>query len=134
VALFRDSHLEVPKNRWREEFRAILEPFVQKDPGHSVAGRRGPSWIKHEAVLLESKFNQLERHSVIQRIETPVERLIDRALSMSSTSPERLGSEMEAVTAKLREMLSSHASDGKITEIVESEALIAFRQTIHNGK
>jgi SAM-dependent methyltransferase len=134
VALFRDSHLEVPQNRWREEFRAILEPFVQKDPGHSVAGRRGPSWIKHEAVLLGSKFNQLERHSVIQRHETPVERLIDRALSMSSTSPERLGPEMEPVTARLRETLNIHASDGIIVEIVESEALLAFRQTIHKEK
>jgi ubiquinone/menaquinone biosynthesis C-methylase UbiE len=130
VALFRDSHLEVPQNRWREEFRAILEPFLSKDPGHSVHGRRGPGWIPHEAVLLESAFNQLERHSVIQRLETPVERLIDRALSMSSTSPERLGAEMEAVTARLREVLNGYAVDGVIVEVVESEALVAFRISI----
>jgi SAM-dependent methyltransferase len=127
VALFRDSHLELPQNRWRDEFRAILEPYAQKDPGHSRAARRDPSWLPHEAVLLESKFNQLERHSVIQRIETPVERLIDRALSMSSTSPERLGTEIDSVTAQLRGVLNSHSSGGLIVEVVESEALLAFR-------
>jgi len=128
VALFRDSHVDVPQNRWRGEFRAVIEPFAEKDPGHVRAARRGSGWIQHEAVLLESKFNQLERHSVIQRIETPVERLIDRALSMSSTSPERLGQEMEAMTARLREVLNGHASDGVIVEVVESEALLAFRR------
>jgi ubiquinone/menaquinone biosynthesis C-methylase UbiE len=128
VALFRDSHLSVPQNRWREEFRAVLEPFAAKDTGHVRAAHRGSSWIQHEAVLLESKFNELERHSVIQRLKTPVERLIDRALSMSSTSPERLGEEMETMTGKLREVLNRYACDGVIAEVVESEALLAFRE------
>ena len=127
VALFRDSHINVPQNLWREEFRAVLEPFAAKDTGHVRAAHRGASWIQHEGVLLESKFNQLERHSVIQRLETPVERLVDRALSMSSTSPERLGEEMETMTGKLREVLNRYARDGVIVEVVESEALLAFR-------
>jgi len=86
--------------------------------------------IPHEVFLLESKFSRLERFSVINRIKTPVERLIDRALSMSSTSPERLGPELEAVVEKLREALNPQAKDGVIVEVVESEALLAVRDNL----
>jgi SAM-dependent methyltransferase len=127
VALFRDSHLKVPQNQWRDEFQAILEPYGKRDPTHFTSRHRDPSWLPHEAVLLESNFNRLERCSVIQRIRTPVERLIDRALSMSNTSPERLGGDLEAMVAQLRETLARHAVDGLIVEVVEFEALLAFR-------
>lgn len=130
VALFGDTHLKLPQNQWRDQFKAVLEPFARKDASHAVNARRDGSWIPHEAFLLESRFNRLERVSVIQRIETPVERLIDRALSMSPTSPERLGAEMETVVGKLREILNTHAPDGVIVEIVESEALLAFRDKL----
>lgn len=129
VALFKDSHLEVPQNQWRDQFRSVLEPFARKDPAHALHGRyrlRSP----HEVVLLESKFRRLERVSVINRVKTPVERLIDRALSMSTTSPERLGPDLETVVEKLREILSPHAAGGGIVEVVESEALLAFRDKL----
>jgi len=126
VALFKDSHLEVPQNQWRDQFRSVLEPFTSKDSAHALLGRNGLR-IPHEVFLLDSKFRRLERFSVINRIETPVERLIDRALSMSPTSPERLGPELETVVEKLREALNPQASDGVIVEVVESEALLAFR-------
>ncbi len=64
---------------------------------------------------------------MIQRIETPIERLIDRALSMSTTSPEKLGGEVEGMAQKLREALEEFATDGVIEEVVESEALVAKR-------
>ncbi len=67
---------------------------------------------------------------MINRIETPVEHLIDRALSMSTTSPERLGSEMETVVDRVREALNPQARCGLIVEIVESEALLAFRDDL----
>jgi SAM-dependent methyltransferase len=127
VAFFRDSHPDLPQNRWREQFRSVLEPYARNDPGHARAAQGGLR-VPHEAFLLESKFSRLERCSVINRIETPVERLIDRALSMSSTSPQRLGAELETMVERLRGVLNSLATDGVIEEVVESEALIAFRE------
>jgi SAM-dependent methyltransferase len=130
VALFGDSHPKLPQNQWYDQFQSVLEPFLRKDSTHVLRGRRDGSWVPHEVFLLESKFNRLERFSVIQRIETPVERLIDRALSMSPTSPERLGSELEKVVEKLCDVLNPQATDGVIVEVVESEALLAFRDNL----
>jgi ubiquinone/menaquinone biosynthesis C-methylase UbiE len=127
VVLFKDTHPDLPQNEWWTHFRAVIDPYASRDPAHPRTGQSGPR-IPHEAFLLESKFSRLERFSVIKRIETPVERLLDRALSMSTTSPERLGDEVETVLEKLRRVLSEDASDGIITEIVESEALLAFRE------
>jgi SAM-dependent methyltransferase len=131
IALFGDSHLETPQNQWREKFRAVLEPYARKDPAHALRGNGSNRLrIPHEAFLLDSKFNQLERHSVIRRIETPMERLIDRALSMSSTSPERLGADIGTVVAALREVMEREATNGVLVEVVESEALLAFRTRV----
>jgi hypothetical protein len=79
-------------------------------------------------VLLASRFNQLERVSVIRELETPIERLLDRALSMSTTSPQRLGAEQEQLIETLRTALNEEATAGVITEVVESHALLAFRR------
>jgi ubiquinone/menaquinone biosynthesis C-methylase UbiE len=128
VALFGDSHLELPENGWERRFKYILKPFAEKDPAHEAHRRHNPSWLPHEAVLLDSKFNHLQRISVVQRIKTPVANLLDRALSMSNTSPQRLGTEQEVLMAKLRAALEEEAVDGVVTEVVESEALLAFRQ------
>jgi SAM-dependent methyltransferase len=125
VALFHDWHCVLPENAWHERYKAVLAPYRAKD--ESVRQRESPDWLPNEAYLLASHFNHLERISVIRRIETPVERLIDRALSMSVTSPEKLGAEQEALVAKLRETLERDARDGTIIEIVESEALLGFR-------
>jgi hypothetical protein len=46
---------------------------------------------------------------------------------MSPTSPERLGPDLDTVVQKLREVLTAHSTAGLITEVVESEALLAFR-------
>ena len=128
VALFGDNHLQVPQNQWHERFKAVREPFAEKDPAHVMTERRDGSWLRHEAFLLQSVFNRLERISVVQQVETPVENLIDRALSLSTTSPERLGPEMETMVDQLREVLNREATGGIIVEVVEFEALLAFRQ------
>ena len=65
---------------------------------------------------------------MIRKIETPVERLLDRALSMSTTSPQRLGSEQERLLETLRTALNEEAVAGMITEVVETHALLAFRR------
>ena len=127
VALFGDSHLELPANGWRKRFESIIEPFSEKDSAHATR-RNNPAWLPHEAVLLASKFNHLERISVVRQLATPVERLLDRALSRSTTSPQRLGAEQGRLLETLRTFLNEAATAGVITEVVESEALLAFGQ------
>jgi hypothetical protein len=127
LALFADLHLEVPANNWRKRYQSLIEPFAEKDSAHGT-WHNNPAWLPHEAVLLDSKFNHLERISVVRKIETPVERLLDRALSMSTTSPQRLGTERERLVETLHAALNEGATAGVITEVVETHALLAFRR------
>jgi SAM-dependent methyltransferase len=124
VALFKDSHPKVPENRWLEAFDELTDRYAQADL--TRAHRRGPDWLSHEAVLLDSPFCDLERIGVIERRQTPVERFVDRALSMSSVS--QAGAATDALAREVGEMMSKFAKDAVVNEVVESEALIARRR------
>jgi ubiquinone/menaquinone biosynthesis C-methylase UbiE len=124
VALFHDSHPKLPENHWLQEYRALRERYA----GPAAASWRGPDWVRHEAVLLDSPFARLESVSVIERRATSVEELLHRALSHSVTSPARLGEAAAAAfVAETRAVVESHAEKGLVTEVVESTALIARR-------
>jgi len=125
IALFGDDHPRVPDNRWQRDYKALIERYSEGDTVRAQV--KSPDWVPHQAVLLDSPFAALERISVIERRRTPVDRLIDRALSMSSSSPERLGPRAADLVRELRELLAGVAADGLVTEVVESEALIAHR-------
>jgi hypothetical protein len=75
--------------------------------------------LRHEAILLGSPFNQLERIGAIER------RLVDRALSMSTTSPDQLGSLRDRLAQELLEQMRQFATDGAVIEVIETQALIA---------
>jgi hypothetical protein len=64
---------------------------------------------------------------VIERRVIPIERLVDRALSMSTTSPEQLGSLTDRLARELLKHMRQFASAGTVIEIIESQALIARR-------
>ena len=127
VVLFGDSHPEVAANRWKKSFSSVLEPYAQKDPAHAARKGENSNWVKHEEILLASPFRRLQRISVIQELNTPVESLVARALSMSTTSPQRLGDEQETLVKALRAVIDREAANGVVHEVVESEALLAFR-------
>ncbi len=128
VALFHDRHLAVPENAWKERYEAALAPFAARDPVHSVLGQRSPGWTRHEAFLLDSPFDRLERIGIVRRLETPADALVDRALSMSPTSPQKLGDDLPRLVAAVRAALEPDVRDGKIAEVVEAEALLGFRR------
>jgi SAM-dependent methyltransferase len=125
VVLFGDSHPEVPDNAWHTRFKQLVEHYAEGDT--EKTRRLSPEWLKHDAILLASPFNQIERISILERRRTPVERLVDRALSFSSTSPERLRDKIDILANEIRGLLTACATDGAITEIVESTASIARR-------
>ena len=128
IALFGDQHLDLAANRWKKRFEDVLEPYAKTDPAHKLHRSENPDWVPHEEVLLASPFCQLRRVSVVQKLETPVDCLLDRALSRSTTSPQRLGDAQEDLLAALRALFAEEAPDGFLREVVEAEALLAFRE------
>jgi SAM-dependent methyltransferase len=125
VALFGDSHPQVPDNRWRGAFEGLIDRYAAGDVAR--AARRAPGWLRHETVLLDSPFPYLERAAVIERRRTPLGWFVDRALSLSSIAQGPMGSRAEEVGREVREALAPYAPEGLVTEVVESEALVAWR-------
>lgn len=123
VALFKDSAPEIPENAWRAEFRALLDRYAPNR-------HRVPETLKalpHLSVLLASAFNRIEEVAVIETRQTPVATMVERAFSMSGTSPARLGDRAPALAADIAAALAPFAPDGLVTEVVSSHALIARR-------
>jgi hypothetical protein len=77
--------------------------------------------------LLASPFCRLERFGIVERRRIPPERLVDRALSMSSSSRTRLGAQVDQLAGEIAEFANKVARDGLVDEVVESTALIASR-------
>jgi hypothetical protein len=126
VGLFGDKHPKVPENRWCETFERLTDRYAAADAARAT--RRAPGWLSHEAVLLDSPFAHLERIAVIERRATPLERLVDRALSLSSVSHGQTGGRADDLARELCEALSALAVGGMVNEVVESEALLAKRE------
>ncbi|MGH7068588.1 MAG: class I SAM-dependent methyltransferase, partial [Acetobacteraceae bacterium] len=126
VALFHDTHLEVPENDWRKRWREIIERYASDDPLRQR--RRAGTWRSHEAILLESPFCRLERVSLVERLVSTNATLIERALSMSSTSRARIGERVDSLLQDLSRLLAEVAPSGTVTEVLEWSALIARRQ------
>ena len=118
VALFFDSAPAVPANAWRKVWHDIRGRYEPDAGPHE----RDPDWIRHEAILLDSAFARLESFGVVERRAVDVETLVQRALSMGSTSPSQLGEKMETMIAEIRATLADVHE-----EVVETSALVAWR-------
>ena len=125
VLLLSTEIPELPQNAWYRAYREVTEPYANQDPDR--IRRKSADWAKDEAVLLASPFDRLERIVVMERHETPVESLVDRALSTSSMTRAKLAGQADDLANKLRAALTPFAAGGRIAEQVESEALIARR-------
>lgn len=120
-----ESHPEVSTNPWHSPYEKVIERYAEGDIERQK--RCSADWLRHEAILLDSPFHQLERISVVERRLTPVERFTDRALSLSSTSRERLGARADDLASEIRELMAGYAPGGLVSEVVESTALLARR-------
>ena len=125
VVLLNTEIPELPQNAWHKAYRDVTEPFANQDPDR--VKRKSADWAKDEAVLLDSTFNRLERIAVLEGHATPVEAIVDRALSTSSMTRAKLAGQADDLANKLRAALAPFAVRGKIAELVESEAIIARR-------
>lgn len=127
VVLFGDEYPDVPENTWRAAWRDMRDRYLVDDELHQR--RRQGSWLRHEAVLLESAFCRLEAISIIERRRRTAESLIEQALSQSSTSRGRIGARADAMIEELRALLGHVAPGGSLVEVVRCNALIARRGT-----
>ncbi|HEX4260016.1 MAG TPA: methyltransferase domain-containing protein [Acetobacteraceae bacterium] len=128
VALFDDTHADVPQNAWRDRWRELVDRYAAGDPVHDRRRVKG-AWVRHLPFLLDSAFSRIERLSVFGRRLATVQSLVDRAMSMSSTSRARLGeARADALIADLDTLLREIAPSGVLEEVLEWSATIATRQ------
>jgi trans-aconitate methyltransferase len=121
VALFGDTFPDIPENAWRKELRALAERHTKGEHW------REPDWVRHEAVLLDSAFSELEQVSVFERRTITAAELVERVLSMSSTSRAKLGDAADGLAAEVAAMAHRHAPDDALPEVVSTYALLARR-------
>ncbi|HVC62541.1 MAG TPA: class I SAM-dependent methyltransferase [Acetobacteraceae bacterium] len=128
VALFHTGHAAVPVNAWADQFRELRRRHGG-DAGDRVGpnGASGVGWVRHEAFLLASAFRCVEAHSVFAQGEVDAGRLVDRAFSMSGTTPARLGDRAADLERDIAVLVRDMAPDGRLTEVIESSALVARR-------
>lgn len=124
IALFHDRHLEVPENRWHKAYKDLLDGYT---PESARQTHRRPGWVPHASVLLGSAFSELEEVAAIDLRQTGVETLVERAFSMSSTSPARLAGRGDALAQDIRRTMAAFAPQGTVTEVVATVALMARR-------
>lgn len=125
VANFATEAADVPANAWMARFKEIRRRYSPGEPDRPR--RRDGGWHRHEAIMLASPFSQVEGIYVFERRAFPAETLIDRAFSMSSTSPEHLGARADDFRREIEALLPEIAPTGMLTEVVVSNALLAFR-------
>jgi hypothetical protein len=125
IALFRDDHPKLPDNAWHPRWQQIVDAYGSADPDR--VRRKSPDWLPNEAIVLDSPFCVLERISVIERRRVPADQLVDRAMSMSSTTSATLGERVADLVRELREAIAGSVEDGQVREVVETSALVARR-------
>lgn len=126
IALFHDHHIRCAQNAFDKVLDEVREAFG--GPTELDAERKAGTWDPHEVVLMASPFHRLTRIGVIERRPLDTEAIVGRALSLSNTSPEKLGDRMETFVAELRRRLAELSPEGRFTELIELSALVAVRE------
>jgi len=110
------SSVDDGRNPWLGTFKAVRDRWRDDrpvyDPDIFFAG--GP-FVTRGTISVETA------------ITIPVERLADRILSMSTSSPDRLGDQVPAMRRAMCEALAPFAVDGMIGETVEARAEVFGR-------
>ena len=123
VALFDVAAVHQGAGDWHPRFTEILERYAPDKPQW-----RSPEWTDQTAFLIDSAFSRIDGLSVVDSVTFPADQLVDRALSLSRTSPEALGPDKAAaLAADMRALAAQVAVDGAIGEILQSSVLIARR-------
>jgi SAM-dependent methyltransferase len=104
------------RNRWLEAFNAVRDRWKGDRPSRD-----------HHTFFADGRFARAGTIRVEETYAVPVERLVDRVLSMSTSSSERLGDEVPAMKSAMREALAPFGAEGMIDDIVEARAEVFER-------
>lgn len=125
VALFHTEPAAVPLNAWHERYDAVRRRYAGEEPD------RGEPWVRYEAFLLASPFSLVEERSAFEQQEVDGDTLIHRVLSMSTTSPERLGCRVGDLKREIEALVREVAPKGRLPEVIKSTALVGLRPGEH---
>jgi SAM-dependent methyltransferase len=126
VILMHDLHTKTVENRWRQVLHEVGNEFGREEE-HHVAARGRADFASHESVLMNSPFGHLERIGVFVTREMTTDDIVGLAFSLSTSSPQKLGSRKDEFESHLRTGLAEISPDGCFTELAEMTALIATR-------
>jgi len=110
------------RNPWLDAFNAVRDRWKGERPAHD-----------HDTFLGGGRFVQSGKIRVEATYAVPVERFADRLLSMSTSSPERLGDKVPAMRSAMREALAPFAAGGAIEDIVEAQAEVFASAPVSEG-
>jgi SAM-dependent methyltransferase len=127
VALFHDAHPPVDENRWFRTLCDVARKFGRNEGGH--LRQRGGGHRRYEPFLFASAFTELDWLSVTIRQAITIDDIVGRAFSMSTCSPDRLGTRQEEFAARLRAALHDLSPEGRFTEVAELVAVLARRES-----
>jgi hypothetical protein len=126
LALFSDAHPRTAENRWHRKLDEIGERYSGANSTHRVA-RENLEYRSHESILLDSPFDMLESAGVIVERTITDDEIVGLAFSRSDTAHQKLGNQVGAFEAELRDELTVLSPDGRHHEIADMRALIARR-------
>jgi SAM-dependent methyltransferase len=104
------------RNPWLKAFNAVRDHWKGDRPSRD-----------HRTFFADGHFTRTGTIRVEGTYAIPVERLVERVLSMSTSSSERLGDEVPAMKSAMREALAPFAAGGMIEDIVEATAEVFER-------
>jgi len=99
------------RNPWLDGFNAVRDRWKGERPAHD-----------HDTFFADGRFVSTTTIRIEAAYAVPVERFADRLLSMSTSSPERLGDKVPAMRSAMGEALAAFAAEGMIEDIVEAQA------------
>jgi SAM-dependent methyltransferase len=104
------------RNPWLEAFNTVRDRWKGDRPSRD-----------HDTFFADGHFTLSGTIRVEATYTVPVERLVERVLSMSTSSSERLGDEVPLMKTAMREELAPFVSEGMIEDIVEARAQVFER-------
>jgi SAM-dependent methyltransferase len=104
------------RNPWLETFNAARDRWRGDRPSRD-----------HHTFFADGQFTRTGTVRVEGTYAVPAERLVERVLSSSTSSSERLGDQVPAMKNAMREKLAPFAADGMFEDIVEARAEVFTR-------
>jgi SAM-dependent methyltransferase len=104
------------RNAWLDAFNAVRNRWKSERPMHD-----------HNTFFTDGRFVPGAKIRVEAAYAVPIERFADRLLSMSTSSPARLGDKVPAMRNDMRDGLAPFAMDGGIEDVVEAQAEVFAR-------